>query len=181
MTTIDIEDLLAQKKDYDDFKQKYEDTVNSARLLDNDYKAMTKKLDLLDEVPCGNKYPACQFIHDANVAAVDLPSLEVEIIDKIEEAKGYKTRVVSVDSAEMISLIDNYNSTIIYKNNIEIEKRDNKVSIEKLYAKIRGYRDGLRTTNEKIALYEEKKDLIKNIEKLINSRASVNKRITDVH
>ena len=180
LTTIDIEDLLAQKKDYDEFKQKYEDTVNAARLLDNDYKAMTKKLDLLDEVPCGNKYPACQFIHDANVAAVELPTLEVDIVDRIEEAKGYKTRVVSVDSAEMISLINNYNNTIIYKNNIEIEKRDNKVSIEKLYAKIKGYRDGLRTTNEKIDLYEEKKDLIKNIEKLINSRTEVEQKILEL-
>jgi len=179
LTTIDIEDLLAQKKDYDDFKQKYEDTVNRARLLDNNYKTMSKKLDLLDEVPCGNKYPTCQFIHDANVAAVDLPSLEVEIVNKIEEAKDYKARVVSVNSAEMINLIDNYNNTIIYKNNIEIEKRDNKVSIEKLYAKIKGYRDGLRATNDKIDLYEEKKDLIKNIEKLINSRTAVDKKIAE--
>ena len=177
LTTIDIEDLLIQKQEYDEFKQKYEETVNKARLMDNDYKAMFKKVELLDEVPCGNKYPKCQFIHDANVAAIELPSLEVEIIDRIEEAKDYKTRVVSVDSAEMISLIDNYNNTIIYKNNIEIEKRDNKVSIEKLYAKIKGYRDNLRATNNKIDLYEEKKDLIKNIEKLINSRTAVDTKV----
>tara|TARA_R100000664_G_scaffold31332_1_gene44843 strand:+ start:110 stop:2437 length:2328 start_codon:yes stop_codon:yes gene_type:complete len=180
LTTIDIEDLLAQKKDYDEFKQKYEDTVNRARLMDNDYKAMFKKIELLDEVPCGNKFPSCQFIHDANVAATDLPALEIEIIEKIEEAKDYKTKVVSVNSSEMISLIENYNDTIIHKNNIEIEKRDNKVSIEKLYAKIKGYRDNLRATNEKIDLYEEKKDLIKNIEKLIDSRTDVDQRIAQL-
>jgi len=180
LTTIDIEDLLAQKKDYDDFKQKYDETVNRARLMDNDYKAMTKKLHLLDEVPCGNQFPTCQFISDAHLAAVELPSLEVEIVDKIEEAKGYKTKVISIDSAEMIGLIENYNNTIIQKNNIEIEKRDNKVSIEKLYAKIKGYRDSLRATNEKIDLYEEKKDLIKNIEKLINSRTEVDTKVTSL-
>tara|TARA_B100000700_G_scaffold150974_1_gene167648 strand:- start:53753 stop:56905 length:3153 start_codon:yes stop_codon:yes gene_type:complete len=180
LTTIDIEDLLAQKQSYDDFKQKYEDTVNKARLMDNDYKAMTKKLHLLDEVPCGNSFPTCQFISDAHLAAVELPSLEAEIIERIEQAKDYKTKVVSVNSAEMISLIENYNNTIIQKNNIEIEKRDNKVSIEKLYAKIKGYRDNLRSTKEKIELYEEKKDLIKNIEKLINSRTRVDKKVADL-
>ena len=180
LTTIDIEELLSEKKDYDDYKQRYEDTVNRARLLDNDYKAMYKKIELLDEVPCGNKYPRCQFIHDANVAAVELPAIEVEIIDRIEEAKEYKTKVVSVDSAEMITLIDNYNNTIIYKNNIEIEKRDNKVSIEKLYAKMKGHRDSLRATNEKIELYEEKKSLIKNIEKLITSRTDVTGKIENL-
>jgi len=177
LTTIDIEDLLSQKLEYDEFKQKYDDTLNKARLLDNDYKSMSKKLDLLDEVPCGDKFPTCQFIRDAHLASVELPSLEVSIVTKIEEAKEYKTKVVSVNSAEMIDLIDNYNNTIIYKNNIEIEKRDNKVSIEKLYAKIKSYRATLRLTTEKIELYEEKKDLIKNIETLINSRDAVERKI----
>jgi len=180
LTTIDIEDLLAQKQEFDEFKQKYEDTLNKARLLDNDYKSMSKKLDLLDEVPCGDKYPTCQFIRDAHLAATELPSLEVEIVDKIEEAKGYKNMTVSVNSFEMIEFIERYNNTIIKKNNIEIEKRDNKVSIEKLYAKIKSYRDALRMTTEKIDLYEEKKDLIKNIESLINSRDEVERKIKDV-
>ena len=51
--------------------------------------------------------------------------------------KTTRRKIVSVNSAEMIAVIDNYNATIINKNNIEIEKRDNKVSIEKLYAKIK--------------------------------------------
>ena len=129
------------------------------------------------KVPCGDKFPTCQFIRDAHLAAVELPSLEVEIIDKIEEAKKYKNVVVSVDSFQMIEFIERYNNTIIKKNNIEIEKRDNKVSIEKLYAKIKSYRDNLRTTTEKIHLYEEKKDLIKNIESLIDSRDEVERKI----
>ena len=177
LTTIDIEDLLIQKQEYDAFKQKYEDTLNKARILDNDYKSLSKKLDLLDEVPCGDKFPTCQFIRDAHLASVELPSLEIDIIDKIEEARGHKNMVVSVDSAEMIEFIERYNSTIIKKNNIEIEKRDNKVSIEKLYAKIKSDRASLSTATEKIDLYEEKKDLIKNIENLISSRDEVETKI----
>jgi DNA repair exonuclease SbcCD ATPase subunit/DNA repair exonuclease SbcCD nuclease subunit len=173
LTTIDIEDLLEKKKDYDNFKQKYDDTVNRARLMDNEYKVMDKKVQLLDEVPCGNQYPMCQFIRDAHLAAVELPSLEVDIIDKIEEATKYKSKVVSVNSAEMIEVIDKYNNIIIKKNNIEIEKRDNKVSIEKLYAKMKALRDDLTETDEKIVLYEDKKELIKNIEKLLDSRNEV--------
>jgi DNA repair exonuclease SbcCD ATPase subunit len=179
LTTIDIEDLLAQKQEYDEFKQKYDDTLNAARLLDNDYKSLSKKLELLDEVPCGDKFPTCQFIRDAHLASVELPSLEVEIIDKIEEARDHKNMVVSVDSCEMIEFIERYNSTIIKKNNIEIKKRDNKVSIEKLYAKIKSDRTALCTTTEKIDLYEEKKDLIKNIENLIDSRNTVEGKIKD--
>jgi len=77
----------------------------------------------------------------------------------------------------MIAVIDNYNATIINKNNIEIEKRDNKVSIEKLYAKIKASRTQLSETQNKISLYEEKKDLIKNIESLLASRDEVQKVI----
>jgi len=173
LTTIDIEELLEKKKQYDDFKQKYDDTVNRARLMDNEHKSLSKKIELLDEVPCADQFPMCQFIKDAHLASVELPSLEVDIISEIEGAKSYKTKIVSVNSAEMIEVIDNYNSTIIKKNNIEIEKRDNKVSIEKLYAKIKAHRTALSETQNKIDLYEEKKDLIKNLESLLQSRSEV--------
>jgi len=176
LTTIDVEDLLEQKKEYDTFKKNYDDTITAARLLDNDYKGMSKKLRLLDEVPCGDQFPMCQFIRDAHLAAVELPSLEVEIIDEIEKAKDYKTKIISVNSMELVDLIDKYNGIIIQKNNLEIEKRDNKVSIEKLYAKIKNYKNELTETNEKIALYEEKKELIQNIEKLITSRNEVQQK-----
>jgi exonuclease SbcC len=177
LTTIDIEDLLDQKKEYDKFQKSYEDTVARARLLDNEYKSMSKKIALLDEVPCGNEYPMCQFIRDAHLATVEIPSLEVDIIDRIEEAKSYKTKVVSVNSAELIELIDKYNGIIIQKNNFEIEKRDNRVSIEKLYAKIRSHKNDLIDVNEKIDLYEEKRELIKNIEKLFDLRNDVETQI----
>ena len=180
LTTIDIEDLLEQKKQYDHFKLLYDDTINRARLMDNEYKTMSKKLELLDEVPCGNSFPMCRFIRDAHLAAVELPSLEVEIIDKIEEAKDYKTKVVSVNSSEMIQLIDRYNNVVIQKNNLEIEKRDNKVSIEKLYAKIKNFKNDLFDTNEKIDLYEEKKELIKNIEHLLSERNRVESDIDTI-
>jgi DNA repair exonuclease SbcCD ATPase subunit len=120
----------------------------------------------------------CQFIRDAHLAAIEIPSLEVEIVDRIEEAKKYKTHVVSVNSGEMIEVIDKYNAIIIKKNNIEIEKRDNRVSIEKLYAKIKSYRIDLESTNTQIDFYEEKKDLIRNIENLLSARNDVEKVIT---
>ena len=145
--------------------------------MDKEHKGLSKKVELLDEVPCGDQFPMCRFIKDAHSASVELPSLEIDIIGEIEGAKNYKTKIVSVNSAEMISVIDNYNATIINKNNIEIEKRDNKVSIEKLYAKIKTSRTALGETQKKIDFYEEKKDLIKNIESLLVSRSEVQRVI----
>ena len=146
--------------------------------MDNDYKTMAKKLNLLDEVPCGDAFvTSCKFITDAHSASLDLPILEKTIIEKIEEAKGYKKKVVSVNSAEMVELIDRYNETIIAKNGIEIEKRDNKVSIEKLFAKIKTMSAELVETNEKIALYEDNKEAIQNIENLIVSRDEISDKI----
>lgn len=174
LTTINIEELLEEKKQYDDFKQRYDSTVNRARIMDNDYKTMSKKLTLLDEVPCGSAYvSSCKFISDAHSASLELPLLEKTIVQKIEEAKGYKEKVVSVNSAEMVELIDRYNETIIAKNAIEIEKRDNKVSIEKQFAKIKTMTSDLSETNEKIALYEDNKEAIQNIENLISSRNEI--------
>jgi len=180
LTTINIEDLLEEKKQYDVFKRRYDETVNRARIMDNDYKTISKKLTLLDEVPCGSSYvSSCKFISDAHSASIEMPVLEKAIIEEIEYAKGYKEKIVSVDSAAMVELIDSYNETIISKNNIEIEKRDNKVSIEKLFAKIKTLTADLNETNDKIALYEDNKEAIQNIENLISSRDEIEKKIAD--
>ena len=178
LTTINIEELLEEKKQYDIFKRRYDDTINRARIMDNDYKGMSKKLTLLDEVPCGSSYvSSCKFIADAHNASVEMPVLEKTIIEKIEEAKDYKEKIVTVDSAAMVALIDSYNETIIAKNGIEIEKRDNKVSIEKLFAKIKTMTGELEETNNKISLYEDNKEAIQNIENLISSREETRKKI----
>jgi DNA repair exonuclease SbcCD ATPase subunit len=111
------------------------------------------------------------------VAQKELPALKMDIVSEIDDAKNHKAKIVSVDSAEMIEVIDRYNKTIIKKNNIEIEKRDNKVSIEVLYAKIRTNKGLLKTVLEKIDLYEEKKELIQNIENLLATRDHASVRI----
>jgi len=177
LTSIDIEDLLVKKREYDNFKKKYDDTVHRARLMDNDYKVLAKKIKLLDEVPCGDQFPKCQFIKDAHGAAVELPSLEADIITEIEDAKKYKVKTEKVNSGEMITLINRYNDTIIRKNNIEIEKRDNKVSIEVQYGKIKTFKADLSGANKKIDLYEEKKELIQNIEKMLHKREAAGEKI----
>jgi DNA repair exonuclease SbcCD ATPase subunit len=179
LTTIDIEELLSKKSEYDEFKDKYDRTVARARLMDNNHKSLSKKLELLDEVPCGDAFPTCRFIRDAHIAQAELPSLKMDIISEITDAKNHKEKIVSVDSAEMIEIIDHYNKTIIKKNNIEIEKRDNKVSIEVLYAKTRTNKGLLTVALEKIALYEEKKELIQNIECLLATRDHTNEKIAE--
>tara|TARA_R110000765_G_C18924140_1_gene606162 strand:+ start:24 stop:1070 length:1047 start_codon:yes stop_codon:yes gene_type:complete len=148
--------------------------------MDNEYKSLSKKLDLLSEVPCGNSFPTCQFISDAHVASVELPCLKIDIITEIDDAKVYKTKIATINSAEMIEFIDRYNSTIIKKNNIEIEKRDNRVSIEVLYSKIKTADRTMEATLEKISLYEEKRELIQNIEKLLRARDKTTARIQKI-
>ena len=117
---------------------------------------------------------------DAHVASAELPSLKMDIITEIDDAKEYKTKIATIDSAEMIEFIDRYNSTIIKKNNIEIEKRDNRVSIEVLYSKIKTADRAMEATLEKISLYEEKRELIQNIEKLLRARDKTTARVRKI-
>ena len=177
LTSINIEELLEQKSEYDKFKKLYEDTLNRARIMDNNLKGMSKKLDLLDEVPCGQQYLQCSFLKDARGAQEQIPPLEKGIIKEIESAKSYKAKIVSVNSSEMVELIDKYNDIIVRKNKYEILKRDNEVSIEKKLSKISSNKNDLSNTKERIVEYEEKKELIQNIEGLITTRDNATKLI----
>ena len=177
LTDTDIESLLDKKKDLDKFEKEYSKVFNDAKILDNNHKSKVKKIELLEEVPCGTQFPNCKFIKDAHIAAVDLPSLEVSIIDHVEKAKNLKQKIKKINSAELLMMIDKYNNVITSKNNLEIKKRDNEVVIQKCFSKIKGSKEKLEACHDKIDLYEEKKEDIQNIEKLLSDRTETELKV----
>ena len=177
LTDTDIEALLDKKKDLDNFEKAYSKVFNEAKILDNNHKSQLKKIELLEEVPCGTQFPNCKFIKDAHIATIGLPSLEVSIIEHLEEAKRLKQKIKEVNSKELLRMIDKYNNVITSKNGLEIKKRDNEVLIEKCFFRIKSFREKLALCHEKIDLYEEKKEDIQNIEKLLNDRSDVELKI----
>ena len=180
LSRINLEELLQTKKTLDHYKRLYDTAVQDARILDNDFKSKKNKMKLLSEVPCGDLFPKCRFISDAHSSSLSLPSLEAEILSKIEEAGLYKSKVVEINSEEILNLIDRHNELVSSISTLELEKRDEKFSIEKIFGKIKDSRQERKLVAAKIKLYNDNKENIQNIESLILSKSEIQKEISSL-
>jgi DNA repair exonuclease SbcCD ATPase subunit len=96
----DIEELLGQLQEYE-----------------SKLEVQQRKVKLLNEVPCGDKYPECKFIKDA-FAALETIGITKEHIEKIKSEKGENQK--ALDKLDPDQVAD-----YMAKYKLIIEKRDN--------------------------------------------------------
>jgi len=167
-------DELNQKQDLIDIKQdEMESIVSEARSLQKDYKTKSIKLKLLDEVPCGNEYPQCKFIHDAHKAKKEAPSLQTKIFESIKEAKELKKFLEDLNPEKVVSKRKKYNELTTER----LESESNLKDLQLLYAreknKIVSYESELAELAMKIEEYKDNRENIENFEHLANQRQEV--------
>ena len=142
-------------------------------------KVEENKVDLLKQVPCGQEFSHCQFIRDAYSALESLGITKEEI----QQLSGKRTSAVqslNVLEPELVeSHLEKYQRVMERRSNliaenatIEVENAQNKTKIVKLKAE-------LSSLNEEVAVYEENREAIENLESLIAQKELLGKQIVD--
>ena len=89
---FDYEELLTKQNKIETVNENIEIHLKELSDLEREIKNSEKKIKLLDGIPCGDSFPSCKFIRDANASVARLPVLEEEqanVIEKQNEAKEY--------------------------------------------------------------------------------------------
>jgi exonuclease SbcC len=170
---FDIDDL-DQKQDLIDINQdEMESIVSEARLLQRDYNTKSTKLKLLDEVPCGNEYPQCKFIHDAHRAKKDAPALQIKILESVKEAKELKRFLEDLNPAKVASSRKKYNELTSDRLTKQSDLKDLQLSYAREKNKIVSYESELAELAIKIEEYKDNRENIENFEHLATERQGI--------
>jgi len=131
---------------------------------------INKKQKLLDGIPCGDAFPRCKFISDANIAVATREQSQNELSQAT-------LSLAALNANEVTQQIEHYqimkDSIQTHENNIaslKLSREKNKT----LKAKTQF---ALKTVTEQINEYEENKEVIENLEKLIADQKSITKSI----
>jgi len=178
---FDIEGLNEKQTEIDTRSKDLEVVVASARLLQRDYASKSKKLQLLDEVPCGDQFPKCKFIKDAHSVKDEVPALQLDILSKIESAKNIKEYIVSLDGTRTSKQIAKYNDALMTYANLGTVLKDAELGYERSKASVLESQSELNLLESDIFIYEENKEAIENFECLMSQRKGAQKQITDVN
>jgi len=173
--------IAEYKEKQEEINQIFTEIENIDRELENTMNLTNvnnKKIDLLDGIPCNNKYPTCKFIKDANDAAQSVFNLKKRV-QKLQKEKDEKSNNINdLDEEQVTKHIKQYESVILEKTKYEKEKL--KISLEKgkWTNSILIAEKELEALLRKEQQYNENKELIENKESFINELNIVNDRLS---
>lgn len=163
LSSIDIEELKNKKKKADELK-------NIAKGLKSELDDISKKENLLSSIPCGSQFPTCRFIKDAHISVLNKGSVESQMKQTIE-----KFKLLKVDEVE--TRFKQYNEIVKLQAALEKEVSNLKIKVERTYNTKTSKEYELKDVDAKIDEYNENKDVIENLQNLIEQKKALNIKI----
>ena len=176
--TFDVVSVKNQKDEIDEKLLKISNLLTELENAEKLKKLNEKKVKLLGEVPCGDKFKSCKFIKDAHCskeALVDLVNQVQSINDQKEKAERLLNKT---DEEKINSHLENYQK--LMEKRREAEKVVLKTDLEKgkWENSILSAQNEVQRLNLQIDDYNKNKSLIENKETFILELAAVKKEIT---
>ena len=119
ISIFDIDDINNKKSEIDAKLSILAEAENNLKKAEDNIKGSEKKLTLLDEVPCGDKYSNCKFIKDAAEAKKELPDLIRIAKDFSNGLERTQKELEDLDQEKVNSYIEKYEAVLEKKNNVE--------------------------------------------------------------
>jgi len=171
--------------EYKEKKEHIEQICDELGIIDNELKSSNKlmeinhkKVSLLSEVPCGDKYSTCKFIKDAHEANEKYINLKDKVKELNEQKRKKETEIEKSEQDKVEEYLKKYKLVVEKKS--EAEKRVLELEVEKGSFKNKTLTEQkeLRELLSKKEEYEENKELIDNKEIYTLELTKVKKDLT---
>jgi len=173
LTKLDIGSLNQKQSQINTLADELATTRRSIDSLSGDIETSEKKTTLLDGIPCGDGFPSCKFIRDANAAVGRLPVLLEERTTAQLQYGEIETNINALQPEYVTGMIDKYNTFVDDKAVTERQIESLGLTIERNQSAADKLKIEIEQLNGKIADYNENREVIENLEHLIGRRDSI--------
>jgi DNA repair exonuclease SbcCD ATPase subunit/DNA repair exonuclease SbcCD nuclease subunit len=176
---FDVASYQEKQKKIGEYREGLDELDRLIAKAETKKKVEEKKVELLNQVPCGEEFSHCKFIRDAYVALESL-GITMDKIEGLANKKSEATKGLDVLAPTVVeSHMDKYRrvlerrSALITENaKFEVENAKNKTKIVKL-------KTDASILQEEITLYEENREAIEGLETLILQKSALESAMTD--
>jgi len=188
------EDLLKKINEFidvfniEELREKKETTIEKTALIgkisdklcaiENSVIVKEKKKQLLEEVPCGDKYPNCKFICDAHNAGKELVDLLQEAKNLNYTAGELNNKIEDLNPDKIDEHLEKYNQLLGKKKNMDNEISTTKLLIEKNEIALKAIEKEIKELEQQKEVYYENKDIIENKGSFIRELDKINNRLS---
>ena len=163
---VDINDLNNSYEENKENQEQLDDLLSEIIRADEALSRQEDKVNLLKEVPCGDKFPTCKFLHNAHEARGQIPKTKEQLV-QLQARKGDLSKEIKVSNLNKIEKhIKKYNIALDKKRNVEHLISTTQIEIEKNNSQVAHSELLTQDLNRKKDVYEENKETIENFEVL---------------
>lgn len=163
MATLDYSSLTGTLVTIEEAEKKLEGFTASLEIA-------TEKKKLLEDIPCGSSYPACRFIRDAHVASATIPEVESRLAQIAQELDSLNPEIVRDHLSKYAKLETKRAET---SNLI----KDAELSVERSKSALSRLTQRMEELNSERIKYNDNKEAIENLEKLLKEKETHAKEI----
>jgi DNA repair exonuclease SbcCD ATPase subunit len=166
----DINELIQQRSAIADDRQRLSEFQTELEGIQRDIKSAVNKTRLLEGIPCGDQFPVCKFIRDANAASARLPLLHTEERLKEDNCVQLQQSIDDMYPEDVEKLIEDYELLLAGRKEIDKNIESTKLLIERNENVIDKLVLETKELDTKIKEYNDNIDAIENLEHLICDR-----------
>jgi exonuclease SbcC len=146
-------------------RQDIEELLGELQEYESKLEVQQKKIKLLNEVPCGDKYPECKFIKDA-FAALETIGITKEHIQKIKNEKGENQRALDkLDPDQVADYMAKYKMIIEKRDSINKDVARWKLQYSESANALIVANNTVAKCQEQVEQYNKDKELIDSLER----------------
>ena len=131
--------------------------------IESELELIAQKEDLLDGIPCGDKYPTCKFICDAYKSVQEKDSHNTKVSEILQQ-------ITALGPEDVEEYIQKYDELVSKRDTITSNISDFQVKILQNKNNIVSLSQSLKELQAKKELYEANKEAIENLEALLSEK-----------
>jgi DNA repair exonuclease SbcCD ATPase subunit/DNA repair exonuclease SbcCD nuclease subunit len=163
---FDVEEYQKRKSEIDNGTIRIGRISSEIKVCEGKIKANEKKQELLTEVPCGEQFKGCKFIHDAFESREIIKDTERLLENAQRELENVSKHVESLRPMQTKEYLERYDNVLKKKHKNLVELAEERAALEKQYAVLAGNGRQIEDCEAEIGEYEKNKVTFKKIQKL---------------
>jgi DNA repair exonuclease SbcCD ATPase subunit len=165
--TLDLEELASTSKQIGEKSDELTTIIESIMKAEEALERYERKGRLLEEVPCGDRFPTCKFLQDAYEALGKIPQTEQVLVQLGESEEGLNETIEKLNPQQTRKYLEDYRNTESRKRDVDRSISTTKMEIERNDSQIAHMELILQNLSELKEEYEANKESIDSLEVLI--------------
>ena len=162
-----------------EYKEKIAEFDQDLKVLEISLEHQKDKVKLLNEVPCGDKFPSCKFIKDAYESQYEIAKTKISIKDLSIDKEDIEDDIEELNPNKINEHLEKYDKLLERKNKVQRFIDNIKLSFEKNKTKALKIKNKLKDLGNKKQEYEENKESIENLGELDKQKQYLSNKYTE--